>query len=274
MEREVLKEVRGSWTVDGAGVKLVRVLEKSTAVEFDPFLMLDSFDSENYDDYKAGFPMHPHRGIETVTYLSEGAVIHEDSMGNKKEVVGPGVQWMNTGSGIMHSEMFDEQERLLGVQLWLNIPAAEKMTNPSYIEVGADLMSETAIGAANIRVYAGSLNEAESVKGEHLPLDFYAIELEKNKETVIPTKKGYTTLLFSLKGNFNIAGTEIPEKTCVNTSDGTEIKVEALCDDNELLWFAAPPTREMIAWGGPIVMSTKEDLKLAFEELSNGTFLK
>lgn len=274
MERKVLKEVKGSWTVDGAGVKLVRVLEKSTAVEFDPFLMLDSFDSDNYDDYKAGFPMHPHRGIETFTYLSEGAVIHEDSMGNKKEVVGPGVQWMTTGSGIMHSETFDEQERLLGVQLWLNIPGAKKMTPPSYVEVDQKLMSETQIDSAKIRVYAGNLNDDESVKGQHLPMDFYAINLEKGKEVTIPAKEDYTTLLFSLKGDFNIAGTEISEKTCVNTSEGTEVKVEALSEDNELLWFAAPPINELIAWGGPIVMSTKEDLKKAFEELSNGTFLK
>lgn len=132
MKRKVKTKVKGFRTTDGAGVKLVRVLGNLTTKEFDPILMLDSFDSINPDDYTAGFPMHPHRGIETISYVSRGKMVHRDSLGNEAGISDGEVQWMNSGSGIMHEEMVPAAERLLGVQLWLNLPAKDKMSKPSY----------------------------------------------------------------------------------------------------------------------------------------------
>ena len=132
MERKVIYQVKGSPAVDGAGVHLVRVLGPDTVKEFDPVLMLDSFDSTNPPDYTAGFPMHPHRGIETISYVSSGQMMHRDSLGHSDTISSGEVQWMTAGSGILHEELLPAAERLLGVQLWLNLPAKEKMTSPRY----------------------------------------------------------------------------------------------------------------------------------------------
>src|SRR5699024_2133580 len=132
MERKVKSKVTGFRTQDGAGVKLVRVLGNATVEEFDPILMLDSFDSTNPDDYTAGFPLHPHRGIETISYLYRGQMVHKDTLGNEASIGDGEVQWMNAGSGIQHEEQIPESDRVLGVQLWLNLPQSQKMSQPSY----------------------------------------------------------------------------------------------------------------------------------------------
>ncbi len=134
-ERRVVKVIQGQNAVDGAGVHLVRVLGGSTVVDFDPFLMLDSFDSTNPDDYIKGFPMHPHRGIETITYLASGRIIHTDSLGNSGTIEDGGTQWMTAGSGILHEEMPQPAQRMLGLQVWLNLPQNEKMTEPKYFDI-------------------------------------------------------------------------------------------------------------------------------------------
>jgi redox-sensitive bicupin YhaK (pirin superfamily) len=140
VERKPEKFVRGRRTTDGAGVKLVRVLGNETAVAFDPFLMLDSFDSENPKDYIAGFPLHPHRGIETITYLISGEMDHRDSLGNSGKIRGGEAQWMTAGSGIMHEEMPRPSDRMLGVQIWLNLQKSEKMTAPAYFDIKDNIM--------------------------------------------------------------------------------------------------------------------------------------
>ena len=145
MKRTVKSQVRGFRTVDGAGVSLVRVLGHETTQEFDPILMLDSFDSVNPDEYTAGFPIHPHRGIETISYLYRGKMVHKDSLGNEDAIGDGEVQWMNSGSGIMHEEQVPAADRLLGVQLWLNLPAKDKMSQPSYHRISRDDIEEIKI---------------------------------------------------------------------------------------------------------------------------------
>lgn len=270
MKASILERVKGQNTSDGAGVKLVRVLSRNTVESYDPFLMLDSFDSTNYDDYKAGFPMHPHRGIETITYLSEGHVTHRDSLGNEKTIGPKSIQWMTAGSGILHSEFFDEEDRLLGLQLWLNLRQKDKMCPPSYNEVLPEDISVVNRDGASIRVYSGSLEDATSDQAKYNPLDFYAIDLN-GSVTIIP-KEGYTVNLFTLIGDIKVNGESVEEKTSVRLSEG-EVTLES-DGEAEVVWMASPALQEPVAWGGPIVMNTREELNHAFQELSNGTFLK
>lgn len=270
MKAKILERVKGINTSDGAGVKLIRVLSNNTVESYDPFLMLDSFDSTNYDDYKAGFPMHPHRGIETITYLSAGHVTHRDSLGNKKTIGPKSIQWMTAGSGILHSEFFDEEARLLGLQLWLNLPKQDKMASPSYNEVLPEDISVVNREGANIRVYSGSLEDAKSDQAKCNPLDFYAIDL--NGSVTISPKEGYTVNLFTLIGDIKVSGETVEEKTSVRLSEG-DVKLES-DGEVEVIWMASPPLKEPVAWGGPIVMNTREEVNHAFQELSKGIFLK
>ena len=270
MKAKILQKVQGQRTSDGAGVKLVRVLSRNTVESYDPFLMLDSFDSTNYDDYKAGFPMHPHRGIETITYLSEGHVTHRDSLGNEKTIGPKSIQWMTAGSGILHSEFFDEEDRLLGLQLWLNLPKEDKMCPPKYNEVTPEDISIAEKEDALIRVYSGSFLDASSPQAVYNPLDFYAIDLEGTVN--LATKDGYTLHLFTLIGEIKVNGELVEEKTSVRLSEG-EVTLESI-GKAEIIWMASPPLKEPVAWGGPIVMNTREELNFAFQELSQGTFLK
>ena len=138
MDRKITNKVAGYQTIDGAGVNLIRVLGMGTTDEYDPILMMDSFDSKNPDDYTAGFPMHPYRGIKTITYLAKGTIIHRDSLGSEETMKAGEIQWMNSGSGIMHEEILPPSERLLGTQFWLNLPVADKMVKPTYKNVTLD----------------------------------------------------------------------------------------------------------------------------------------
>ncbi|WP_138159574.1 pirin family protein [Peptoniphilus catoniae] len=272
MKAKILKKLKGQETKDGAGVKLIRILNTSTIESHDPFLMLDSFDSTNYEDYKAGFPTHPHRGIETITYLSKGQVTHKDSMGNEKTIGPKMIQWMTAGSGIMHSEMFAEEDRLLGLQLWLNLPKENKMTHPFYKEVSDKDIPILEEGSTKIKIYSGSLADKEGFKPKYNPLDYFVIEMKKGEKLQFESKVGYTSHLFTLLGEVKVNEDTISEKTDALLSSGS-LTIEAL-SDCELVWMASKPLKEPVAWGGPIVMNTEEELQLAFRELRDGSFIK
>lgn len=272
MDAKILKEVKGVPATDGAGVKLTRVLGYNDIESHDPFLMLDSFDSTNYDDYKAGFPTHPHRGIETITYLSQGSVTHKDSMGNKKTISDGMIQWMTAGSGVMHSEMFEDQDRLLGLQLWLDLPKEEKMSQPNYKEVSVDEVIHIPEGEGEIRLMSGEYKGHEGYQSPHNPLDYYAIDLGAGKTIELETKEGYTTHIFTLVGNVKVNDRDIRVKTDVLLGEGT-VRITAQ-EDAEIVWMASPPIGDPVAWHGPIVMNTQEELVTAFQELRNGTFIK
>ncbi|OXZ36340.1 pirin family protein [Finegoldia magna] len=274
MKRKILNRTQGFRTKDGAGVSLVRVLSRNTTKEYDPILMLDSFDSTDPEDYIKGFPMHPHRGIETITYLREGTMTHKDSMGNEDTITDNEVQWMTAGSGIMHEEMPKPTKRMLGVQLWLNLLAKDKMVRPHYQSLRGDDLKIIEEDNAKVKVISG---EYEGIKGyapKYLPLDFYEIEIKKNEEITIDTKDDQQVILFTLIGDIEVEGDVVSEKTAVTTTDGDKLTIKAKDEDVIVLFLQSIPTNEPIAWAGPIVMNTNEDLRQASLDLRNGTFIK
>ncbi len=271
----VIKEVRGQSAIDGAGVHLVRVLGNNDVKDFDPFLMLDSFDTTNASDYIAGFPMHPHRGIETITYLISGEIEHEDSLGNKGSIHSGEAQWMTAGSGILHQEMPQTSERMLGFQLWLNLPRSEKMVEPNYMDITKEQIALKRMEGAEIRVLSGSFEEATGVTPRYLPASIYDISLSKGRKIDIPVKPEETPFIFFIEGDALIEGRRILDKTAVLFDSGDSIAVHASPDsDSRFIFFSGRPLKEPISWGGPIVMNTQEELMTAFDELRQGTFIK
>ena len=274
MERKIESKVQGFHTQDGAGVQLVRVLGNRTVKEYDPILMLDSFDSMNPDDYTAGFPMHPHRGIETISYVVSGAMQHRDSLGSTDTIADGEVQWMTAGSGIMHEELIPAAERLLGVQLWLNLPAAEKMTEPAYHSIRSSEIPEQEIPGGKIRVLAGSCGEVKGFQAPHLPFDYFDIRLQKNTVFRLETDPEQAAMLFTLQGSIKAAGEGVLEKTAVRLTAGDYIEIETGDEEACILYMGSRELGEPVCWGGPIVMNTEEELDEAFSELQQGTFLK
>lgn len=274
MKRQIKNQVTGFRTKDGAGVSLVRVLGNTTVDLYDPILMLDSFDSTNPEDYTAGFPMHPHRGIETVSLVVHGKMVHKDSLGNEDGITDGEVQWMTAGSGILHEETLPASERLLGVQLWLNMPQKHKMAHPEYHSIKKDEIEEIEIPGGTLRLISGEYKEHKGFQGKYSPLDYYHILLEKNTKFTIDTDENKSILLFTLLGDAKIAGERVVEKTAVKLTQGDSIEIESLDTDAQILFVSSDRLDEPVSWGGPIVMNTREELELAFRELRDGTFLK
>lgn len=274
MERKISNQVRGYRTQDGAGVNLVRVLGKGTVQEYDPFLMLDSFDSTNPDDYTAGFPMHPHRGIETISYVYRGHMTHRDSMGNEDTIGDGEVQWMTAGSGIMHEEKLPASERLLGVQLWLNLPARDKMVPPAYHSIKNPEIEEIGLENGKLRLLAGEYEGRKGFMSKYLPLDYYDLHLDANSSIVLNTDMGRSVLVFTLLGDAYIGGEPVKEKTAVKLTAGEHLEIKAADKNAQVLFMSSTAINEPVVWGGPIVMSTKEDLNKAFDDLKRGTFLQ
>lgn len=274
MERKVKLQVEGFRTVDGAGVSLVRVLGNTTVREFDPILMLDSFDSLEPKDYTAGFPMHPHRGIETISYLYKGKMVHKDTLGNEDTVTDGEIQWMNSGSGIFHEEKVPAAKRLLGVQLWLNLPKAEKMSSPTYHRIKNEEIEEIDYDGGKIRLLAGEYKGHVGYKGNHLPLNYYDIHMNENAEITIDTPKDDSVMIFTLIGNVYIGGEKIREKTAVKLTGGDKLTIKNADNFSQVLFIQSKALNEPIAWAGPIVMNTNAELQQAFSEIRNGSFLK
>jgi len=273
LEKSILKIVRGFRAVDGAGVRLVRVLGHDDVYDFDPFLMLDSFDSTDPQDYLAGFPTHPHRGIETITYLISGRIEHEDSLGNGGVIHGGESQWMTAGGGILHQEMPKASDRMLGFQLWLNMPAAEKMAPPAYLDIRQDMMPAVAEDGAIVRVIAGEYKGRRGVTPRHVRATIYDVALEAGRSIRLASAAGETVFLFTIEGDAVIAGAPVREKSAVLTGEGDAVEIAAAEGPARVIFFMGPPLREPIAWGGPIVMNTREELDAAFRQLRDGTFL-
>lgn len=274
MKRRITDRVTGFRTKDGAGVSLVRVLGPETIETFDPILMLDSFDSVNPEEYIAGFPTHPHRGIETISLISSGNMVHKDSIGNEDAITDGEVQWMTAGSGILHEEMLPASERMLGVQLWLNMPAKDKMSPPEYNAINKDEIEEIEIEGGILRLISGNYKDHKGFTGKYLPLDYYHILLEPNKKIVIDTESEKSVAVFLLLGDAKVAGEVVKEKTAVKLSEGDSLELEALDEAIQILFLSSDKLGEPVSWGGPIVMNTREEIQLAFQELNDGTFLK
>jgi hypothetical protein len=274
MERKIKNQVTGFRTKDGAGVSLVRVLGNQTTDEYDPILMLDSFDSINPEDYIAGFPLHPHRGIETISYVYKGQMTHKDSLGNEDTIKDGEVQWMTAGSGIMHEEKLPASERMLGVQLWLNLPAKDKMVPPAYKSIKNSEIQEISIDNGKLRLLAGEYNGVTGYKSKYLPLDYYDIHLNPNSSIVLDTDSNSSIMMFTLLGDAYISGELVKEKTAVKLSQGNSVEIKSTDTKAQVLFVSSTRLDESIAWGGPIVMNTKDELNKAFQDLKDGTFLK
>jgi redox-sensitive bicupin YhaK (pirin superfamily) len=236
--------------------------------------MLDSFDSTNPDDYTAGFPMHPHRGIETISYVFRGKMTHRDSLGNEDTISDGEVQWMTAGSGILHEEKLPASERLLGVQLWLNLAASDKWVPPAYRSVKNSEIEEIEIENGKLRLLAGQYETHQGYLSNYLPLDYYDIHLKPNSEFSVKTESNRSVMLFTLLGDCTIGGEFIEEKTAVKVGDGDYIKLKTTDKSAQVLFISSQRLEEPIAWGGPIVMNTREELDQAFVDLRQGTFLK
>ena len=274
MERKVKQQVRGFRTQDGAGVNLVRVLGNRTVEEFDPILMLDSFDSTNPDDYTAGFPMHPHRGIETISYVYRGYMTHKDSLGNEDTIGDGEVQWMTAGSGIMHEEKLPAAERLLGVQLWLNLPAKDKMCPPAYHSIKNSESEEIEFDWGKLRLLAGEFKERKGYISKYLPLDYYDIHLNSNASAIVNTDRDRSVMVFTLLGDAYIGGELIKEKTAIKLTAGSYVEIKSTDQNAQVLFISSTNLNEPVVWGGPIVTNTRAELDKAFEELKRGAFLQ
>jgi hypothetical protein len=281
--RKVIKITKGEPAVDGAGVKLVRVIGYSDAKDYDPFLMLDAFDSENPKDYTKGFPWHPHRGIETITYLIHGDIEHGDSLGNRGSILGGEGQWMTAGSGIIHQEMPKASTHMLGAQLWLNLPAKDKMTEPSYGDIKYENIPVIDESGTKIHVIAGDYNGYKGAfEGKYIKATYLDVELPRNKEWSFINDAENTLFVYIFTGkaifdlNKSVDNPEdlVDEKQAVLFSHGDKFWIKAADKDVRFILLSAKPLKEPIAWGGPIVMNTNEELQAAFEELDNDTFIK
>jgi quercetin 2,3-dioxygenase len=277
--REVVTSIKGRTAYDGAGVKLQRIFGHADTGRFDPFLLLDAFGSDDPADYLPGFPMHPHRGIETVTYLLEGSVRHRDSLGSGG-VIGPGdLQWMSAGSGIIHEEMpLDSPRGVHGLQLWVNLAKSEKMNAPAYRGAAASEVPVLKTPSGTVRVLAGSWGGVTGpITGVARSPVYLDIGLDADASIELEAARGRTAFLYVISGSLVVgtgAGEAFGQATCVLLGDGDAVGVAAGAEGARFVFVHAPPLGEPIAWGGPIVMNTREELNQAFRELDEGTFIK
>ena len=296
--RKIKKVMRSKPTIEGSGVHLKRAFGNFEANLLDPFLLLDDFHSQNPSDYLKGFPWHPHRGIETITYMHNGTVEHGDSMGNSGIISSGDVQWMTAGSGIIHQEMPKGQKDGLmwGCQLWANLPASQKMVAPSYRDVKSNKIPEVIFsGGVMIRIICGEIN---GVKGpvQDIVIDPQYLDIIIPHKTVFtyPVKRSHTLFVYVIEGrgyfdegrdpyafeaegsNYFDIGREclVGPENLIIYHDGDHVVITADEQPVRFLFISGKPIREPVAWYGPIVMNTQEELRVAFEEYQEGTFIK
>ena len=296
--RPVKRLIKAKPTLEGAGVHLRRAFGFGDTSEFDPFLLLDDFRNERPDDFLAGFPWHPHRGIETITYVLAGTVEHGDSMGNRGEISAGDIQWMTAGRGIIHQEMpkGDPSGRMHGFQLWANLPSSLKMTTPRYQEVNSgDIPEVTDDDGTKARIICGNFwgtrGPVDGIAADPVYIDV-SVPPGKKKSLPVETKRHAFAYVFAGSGKFsnasgplavpteNVAGqvtlsvTEADNRSLILFDRGDEVTVQAGDEGIRFLLISGKPLEEPVAWHGPIVMNTQEQLQQAFDELQRGTFLK
>lgn len=296
--RKIKKVLKGKPTIEGAGVHLRRAFGFSEVPMFDPFLMLDDFRSDNPEHYLMGFPWHPHRGIETITYVLNGKVEHGDSMGNKGVITSGDVQWMTAGSGIIHQEMpkGDGNDLMGGFQLWANLPASLKMMDPRYRDVKSGQIPEVAlINGVRIKIICGRINETEGpVKDIVIDPQYLDITVPPGAEFTHRTKIDHNVFAYVIEGRgyfckernpftYEMVGENyfdlqrnpfVSNGTVVLFDKGDEITVITEDKPVRFLLISGKPIGEPVAWYGPIVMNTQEELRTSFDEYRNGTFIK
>ena len=271
-ERTVTRVVQAVPTSDGAGVRLSRAIANAELDALDPFLLLDEFRSDDPSDYIAGFPDHPHRGFETVTYMLAGRMEHADHAGNRGLLVGGGAQWMTAGRGIIHSETPKQENGLMwGFQLWVNLPAKSKMTAPRYQDIDPAAIPEAKIDGGSVRVIAGTFGKATGpVQGIVTDPVYLDVRLEAGGtfETAVP--EDHTAFVYAYQGTGTVGGKALAPKSLGILSRGETIRAKAADSDFRFLCIAAKPLNEPIARYGPFVMNTREEIHQAFEDFRNG----
>jgi quercetin 2,3-dioxygenase len=280
MIRKVRKIIEGKQTRDGAGVKLKRIFGNAEVPLFDPFLLLDNFGSDKTEDYIRGFPWHPHRGIETITYMLNGSAEHGDSIGNSGIISSGDVQWMTAGSGIIHQEMpkGDKDNIMSGFQLWANLPATHKMMTPRYRDIKKEQIpivnNEKGISA---HIICGEYKEVKGPVTEIITEpEYFDIHLEKNILFSHPVKPGHTVFIYVYSGSVIADGhpSEIKSGNAILFDDGDTFNVTSNDSKTKFIFVSGKPIGEPVAWYGPIVMNTEEELQIAFDEYEKGTFIK
>jgi quercetin 2,3-dioxygenase len=275
-DRSIVRRVRGMDTSDGAGVKLKRVIGQPALDMLDPFLLLDEFRSDQAGDYIAGFPEHPHRGFETVTYMLAGRMLHGDNHGNRGDLVAGSVQWMTAGRGILHSEMPQQEEGLMwGFQLWVNLPAADKMIEPRYQDIAPDLIPQVeAAPGVNVRVIAGELAGARGpVDGIPTAPVYLDISLEAGAQVTVPLPEGHSAFVYVFDGKeAKVAGEVLSRSELAVLSKGDQVIVSATDAATRVLLVAGKPLNEPVARYGPFVMNTQQQIHEAMADFRAGKF--
>ena len=274
--RGVERLVRGQATSDGAGVRLTRVLTQDLQRRLDPFLMLDAFRNENPEDYIGGFPDHPHRGFETVTYMIAGRMRHRDSAGNEG-LLGPGgAQWMTAGSGLIHSELPEQEAGLMeGFQLWVNLPARDKMCAPSYRDIPSAQIPELRTPeGVTVRVLAGACQDVPgAVQRPDTAVLFLDVHLPAGSRFFQPLPAGHNAFTYTYRGRVRVGDTEVPDRhMAILANDGAEGVAIDAGEDAKMLIVAGQPLREPIVQYGPFVMNTRAEIERAFVDFQQGRF--
>ncbi len=296
--RKIEKILKSTPTIEGAGVHLKRAFGFHDVPLLDPFLLLDDFHSNNPAHYLPGFPWHPHRGIETITYVFEGTVEHGDSMGNHGTIHSGDVQWMTAGSGIIHQEMpkGDAKGVMWGCQLWANLPASNKMMDPRYRDVRSGDIPEVVLdGGVKVKVICGELKGKKGpVQGIVIEPEYLDVMVPPQASLSLPVKPGHRVFTYVIEGrayfeqehdaySYDMEGVNyfdfkrdclIGPESAVIFGDGDELAISTGDGAVRFLLLAGKPLREPVAWGGPIVMNTREELRRAFQEYQDGTFIK
>ncbi|HEY1638813.1 MAG TPA: pirin family protein [Rhizomicrobium sp.] len=273
-QRGIARVVSGMPTQDGAGVKLTRLIGTPQLSNVDPFLMLDAFGSDNPNDYIAGFPEHPHRGFETVTYMIEGSIAHADNHGGKGLVTDGGVQWMTAGSGVAHSEMPAQTNgRMFGFQLWINLPANEKMRSPWYADIPGSAIPSFEVDGATIKLIAGEWNGFKGPGPERITAPFIAdVKLAAKGVANVPLPEDHSGFLYVFEGALQVRSTDVSTGHIGVLSDGGSLQASAGANGARFLVVSGKPLREPIAKYGPFVMNTQDEIRQAVLDYQSGRF--
>lgn len=275
--KNIDKILRGERKREGAGVWISRMFDRKITEDMDPFLMLDFFNTDNYDEYKGGFPWHPHRGIETITYLLKGEIYHEDTLKNKGSIKDGESQWMVSGNGIIHQELMIESPYILGIQIWLNMYSKNKMNNPEYMDIRIEDIKYIKEEGFEVRLVGGKYKDIKGpiYRNDNINPGLVDINIEPNKEIIYNVEEGYTSFVFVIDGEGSFDGENLGRGNGIlyEREKGNKIKLNSTEKGLRVIILTGKPLREPIAWDGPIAMNTKEELDLAFDQLNKQEFI-
>jgi len=262
--------VEGIKTSDGAGVSLTRIIGSPELNMLDPFLLLDEFGSDNPNDYIAGFPPHPHRGFETITYMINGKFTHKDTAGNKGHLSDGGVQWMTAGRGVIHSEMPEQTEGLVrGFQLWFNLPKEKKMIDPAYHDIQADQIPVVELENGKVKVISGSFQDVTGPGRPHTGMMYLDVHLYDKQDIVLPIEDDWNGFVYVYEGSID-ANISVPKGNLAVLNTKNDFLCSSTLENTKFILVAGQPLNEPVARGGPFVMNTKGEILQAFEDYHSG----